>query len=140
MQKLSPTLGLRSSIFLVISIVIGSGVFKKAAIMSSILKTPGLVILCWALAGFITLTAALCNAEIACMFANSGGEYFYFQKIYNRFFAFIFGWANFIVVQTAGIAALAYIFAESFNSVLPLPVFNAGSSGFFLFDNSSIKL
>src|SRR5258708_24065934 len=74
MQKLSPTLGLRSSIFLVISIVIGSGVFKKVAVMSSILKSPGLVILCWALAGFISLMGALCNAEIACMFANSGGE------------------------------------------------------------------
>jgi APA family basic amino acid/polyamine antiporter len=140
MQKLSPTLGLRSSIFLVISIVIGSGVFKKVAIMSSILKSPGLVILCWALAGFISLMGALCNAEMACMFANSGGEYFYFQKVYNRFFAFIFGWANFVVIQTAGIAALAYIFAESFNSFIPFPTFNTGISGNFLLDNFSIKL
>jgi APA family basic amino acid/polyamine antiporter len=138
MQKLVPSLNLRSSVFLVVGLVIGSGVFKKAAVMSSILKSPGLVILCWALAGFISLMGALCNAELACMFANSGGEYFYFQKVYNRFFGFIFGWANFVVLQTAGIAALAYIFAESFNSIMPLPAFHTGSN--FFADNLSIKL
>ena len=140
MQKLSPSLGLKSSIFLVIGIVIGSGVFKKVALMSAILKSPILVILCWILAGVISLAGALCNAEIACMFANSGGEYFYFQKIYNRFFSFIFGWANFVVVQTAGIAALAYIFAESLNSIIPMPIFIAGQQGNFLLNNFSIKL
>lgn len=140
MQKLSPTLGLKSAIFLVVSIVIGSGVFKKVALMSAILKSPGLVILCWVLAGVISLAGALCNAEIACMFANSGGEYFYFQKIYNRFFSFIFGWANFVVVQTGGIAALAYIFAESLNSILPMPIFIEGQPSNFLLNNFSIKL
>src|SRR5271165_1322098 len=140
MQKLVPSLNLRSSIFLVISLVIGSGVFKKAAIMAATLKSPGLVILCWALAGLISLMGALCNAELACMFANSGGEYFYFQKVYNRFFAFIFGWANFVVIQTAGMAALSYIFAESFNSIVPLPTFSTGAGGSFLPDNFSIKL
>ena len=140
MQKLSPAIGLRSSILLVVGIVIGSGVFKKVAIMSAILKSPGLVLLCWVLAGIISLAGALCNAEMACMYANSGGEYFYFQKVYNRFFSFIFGWANFVVLQTAGIAALAYIFAESFNSIIPLPIINSGGTGNFLTDNLSIKL
>ncbi|HEY2580407.1 MAG TPA: amino acid permease [Mucilaginibacter sp.] len=142
MQKLSPTLNLRSSIFIVIGIVIGSGVFKKVAVMSATLKSPGLVLLCWGLAGVISLTGALCSSELACMFANSGGEYFYFQKVYNRFFAFLWGWANFVVVQTAGMAALAYIFAESFNSVIPLPTpsVSTGNPIYFLVNNFSVKL
>jgi len=128
--------------FVVVGIVIGSGVFKKIALMSAILKSPGLVLLCWGLAGIISLAGALCSAELACMFANSGGEYFYFQKVYNRFFSFVWGWANFVVVQTAGLAALAYIFAESFNSIIPLPTFsnNHGDGAFFFLNNFSIKL
>lgn len=110
--------------------------------MSATLKSPGLVLLCWGLAGVISLTGALCSSELACMFANSGGEYFYFQKVYNRFFAFIWGWANFVVVQTAGMAALAYIFAESFNSLIPLPTLsvNNDNSVYFLVNNFSVKL
>ena len=110
--------------------------------MSATLQSPGLVLLCWVLAGFISLAGALCTAEMASMFPNSGGEYFYFQKVYNRFFAFIYGWANFVVLKTASIAALAYIFAQSFNSIIPLPEWsvNTGQHGMPLIDNLSVKL
>ncbi len=108
--------------------------------MSATLKSPGLVLLCWVLAGVISLIGALCSAELACMFANSGGEYFYFQKVYNRFFSFLYGWACFTVLQSAGISSLAYIFAESLNSFIPLPVINIIKGGNFLLDNFSVKL
>ena len=142
MQKLPPSLGLRASIFVVISVILGSGVFKKVALMAFTLQSPKLVLLCWVLAGFISLAGALCTAEMAGMFPNSGGEYFYFQKVYSRFFAYIYGWANFVVLKTASIAALAYIFAESFNSILPLPKwsFNIGKSGVAIIDNLPVKL
>ena len=139
MPKLTPTLGLRSSIFLVISLILGSGVFKKVVMMSATLQSPLLVLLCWILAGIISLAGALCTAEMVGMFPNSGGEYYYFQKVYNRFFAFIYGWANFVVLKTAAIAALAYIFAQSFNSIFPLPVWSFSVGG-FLIENAAIKL
>ena len=142
MQKLTASLGLRSAIFVVISVILGSGVFKKVAMMAATLQSPLLVLLCWVLAGIISLAGALCTAEMAGMFPNSGGEYFYFQKVYNRFFAYIYGWANFVVLKTASIAALAYIFAQSFNSIIPLPEFsfNHNSNGGILIDNLSVKL
>ncbi len=142
MQKLTASLGLRSAIFVVISVILGSGVFKKVAMMAATLQSPLLVLLCWVLAGIISLAGALCTAEMAGMFPNSGGEYFYFQKVYNRFFAYIYGWANFVVLKTASIAALAYIFAQSFNSIFPLPDFslNHSSTGAVVIDNLSVKL
>ena len=142
MQKLPASLGLRSAIFVVISVILGSGVFKKVAMMAATLQSPLLVLLCWILAGIISMAGALCTAEMCGMFPNSGGEYFYFQKVYNRFFAYIYGWANFVVLKTASIAALAYIFAQSFNSIIPLPEFsfNHTSSGTPIIDNLSVKL
>ncbi len=141
-NHLQPKLGLRAASFLVISVIIGSGVFKKIAPMAQELGTPWLIILCWFIAGMVSLAGALCTAELVSMYPNSGGEYNYFQKIYGRFFSFLYGWASFTVIKTAAISALAYIFAQSFNSLFPLPIMDMQYTflGLHLFENLSIKL
>ena len=141
MQTLKEKIGFQSAVFLVVSVIIGSGVFKKVAPMSAELGSPYWVILCWILAGLISLAGALSTAEMSSMFPNSGGEYFYFQKLYGRFFAFLYGWSSFTIIKTAAISALAYIFAQSFNKLFPLPVihFPEAWKDFFLFDNFSVK-
>lgn len=136
---LKPTITRFSAVLLVVSGIIGSGVFKKIAPMSESLQSPGLILLCWGLAGVLSLIGALCTAELVSMMPGSGGEYVYFKKIYGRFFSFLFGWANFTVMKAATIAALSYIFAESFNVLFPLPDVSIpflGSVG----SNVSIKL
>ena len=141
-NQLQPKLGLRAASFLVISVIIGSGVFKKIAPMAQELGTPWVILLCWLIAGIVSLAGALCTAELVSMYPNSGGEYNYFQKIYGRFFSFLYGWASFSVIKTAAISALAYIFAQSLNSLLSLPVLDSDISflGLHLFENLSIKL
>lgn len=120
--KLVKSVTLFSAFILTVSSVIGSGVYKKVAPMSAELLSADLVLVAWALAGLITLCGTLSNAEVASMLADSGGEYVYFRKIYNRFFAFIFGWTCFAVIRSAAAASIAYVFAHSFNSLVPLPV------------------
>ena len=122
--QLKPTLTLVAATILVVSSVIGTGVYKKVAPMSAELLSPGLVLFCWVLAGFISLTGALSNAEIAGMLADSGGEYVYFKRIYGRFTAFIYGWTTFAIIKTASISSIAYVFAQSFNSLIPLDALN----------------
>ena len=89
--------------------------------MAAELHSSGWILVAWALAGIITLFGALCSAEVAGLLADTGGEYSYYKKIYNRFFAFIFGWSLFAVIQTAAISSLAYVFAQSFNNIVHLP-------------------
>src|SRR5829696_438917 len=120
-KQLNRTLGLGLVVVVVISIIIGSGVYKKVAPMAAELHSSGWVLICWLLAGVITLFGALCNAEVAGLLADTGGEYAYYKRIYNRFFAFIFGWSLFAVIQSAGISSLAYVFSQSFNSIVSLP-------------------
>jgi APA family basic amino acid/polyamine antiporter len=108
-------------IVVVIGNIIGSGVYKKVAPMAAELHSSGWVLICWMLGGIITLFGALCNAEVAGLLADTGGEYAYYKKIYNKFFAFIFGWSLFTVIQTAGISSLAYVFAQSFNAIFSFP-------------------
>lgn len=120
-SALSRSLGLKLVVVVVIGNIIGSGVYKKVAPMAAELHSSGWVLIAWLLAGFISLFGALCNAEVAGILADTGGEYVYYKKIYNRFFAFMFGWSLFTVIQTAAISALAYLFAESLNSIFHLP-------------------
>lgn len=119
--NLNRSLGLRLVVVIVVGNIIGSGIYKKVAPMAAELHSPLWVLVCWVLAGIITLFGALSNAEVAGMLADTGGEYAYYKTIYNKFFAFIFGWSLFTVIQTAAISSLAYVFAQSLNSMFPLP-------------------
>ncbi|MBO0951825.1 APC family permease [Fibrella forsythiae] len=140
-----PKIGLLSAIIFVISSVVGTGVFKKVVPMSAELGSPTLVLAAWFLAGLVSLAGTLSNAEVASMLASEGGEYVYFRVIYNRFFAFLFGWTNFAVIRTASIASIAYVFAQSVNSLVALPVTPASWAevnvlGLHPLDNLSVKL
>lgn len=145
-SQLNRSLGLRLVIVIVIGNIIGSGVYKKVAPMAAELHSSGWVLICWLLGGIITLFGALCNAEVAGLLADTGGEYAYYKKIYNRFFAFLFGWSLFAVIQTAGISSLAYVFAQSLNSIVSFPpllsslaTFSIGGI-FFPFAEFNVKL
>ena len=118
---------------IVISSMIGSGIFKKIAPMSVELGTPGLILLCWLIPGIITMIGAATNAEIAGLIAEPGGQYVYFKKMYGNAFAFLYGWSCFSVIQSASIASIAYVFAESVNAVIPLPHLSDGMEQFSLF-------
>lgn len=145
-STLSRSLGLKLVVVVVIGNIIGSGVYKKVAPMAAELHSSGWVLIAWVLAGIISLFGALCNAEIAGILADTGGEYAYYKKIYNRFFAFMFGWSLFTVIQTAAISALAYLFAQSLNSIIHLPpllpsLANINIGGqFFPFADLNVKL
>lgn len=145
-SNLSRALGLRLAIVMVIGNIIGSGVYKKVAPMAAELHSPGWVLTCWLLGGIISLFGALSNAEIAGMLADTGGEYVYYKKIYNRFFSFLYGWSNFAAIKTAAIAGIAYVFAQSLHSIVAIPPilsswadFNIAGV-FYPFDGFSVKL
>ena len=103
-------------------------------------------LLAWIVGGIITLFGALSNAEVAGLLADTGGEFVYLKKIYNRFFAFMYGWSLFTVIQTATISSLAYVFAQSLNSIVHIPAifsslqhFTIGGV-FFPFQDFGVKL
>ena len=128
MTKLARTIGLRAAVLLVVSVIVGSGVFKKIAPMAAELGSPELVLGCWVVAGLVSLAGALSNAEMAGMFPDSGGEYVYYQNVYGRFFAFMYGWSNFTVLKTAAIAALAHVFGQSLVLLLNISTDESGTA------------
>jgi len=145
-RSLVRTLGLGYVVIFVIANIIGSGVYKKIAPMAAELHSSSWILLAWIVGGIITLFGALSNAEVAGLLADTGGEFVYLKKIYNRFFAFIYGWSLFTIIQTATISSLAYVFAQSLNSIVPIPElltslkdFTIGGI-FFPFQDFGVKL
>src|ERR1035437_6689721 len=120
-RNLVRTLGMGYVVIFVVANIIGSGVYKKIAPMAAELHSSVWILMAWIVGGIITLFGALSNAEVAGLLADTGGEFVYLKKIYNRFFAFMYGWSLFTVIQTATISSLAYVFAQSLNSIIPIP-------------------
>lgn len=120
-RDLTRVLGLGYVIIIVISNIVGSGVFKKIAPMAAELHSSQWILLVWLAAGVITLFGALSNGEVAGLLADTGGEFVYLRTIYGRFFSFLYGWSLFTVIQTAAISGVAYVFTQSLNSIIPIP-------------------
>jgi APA family basic amino acid/polyamine antiporter len=110
--ELKPRLGLFTVLAIVVGAVIGSGIFKKPASMAETLGSPELMMAVWAIAGIVTLFGALTNAEVAGLIPKTGGQYKFFEKMYGRFIAFMYGWAIIAVIQTGSIASITYVFGE----------------------------
>jgi APA family basic amino acid/polyamine antiporter len=123
---LLPSLGLFTTVMMVVGGVIGSGIFRKPGVMAGQVGSPELLLGVWVLAGVLTLFGALTNAEIASLIPETGGQYVYFERMYGPFFAFLYGWATFAVMQCGSIAAIAYVFAEYASQFVRLPEFSAG--------------
>src|SRR5204863_9839398 len=144
-QQLNRTLGLRLIIVFVIANVIGSGVYKKVAPMADTLHSSGWVLVAWVIAGIVSLFGALSYAEVAGLLADTGGDYAYYKKIYNRFFAFQFGWSTFTIIQTAAISSLAYVFAQSLHNIAHFPAMLTSladvniADRFYPFENFNVK-
>jgi len=110
--ELRASLGFFTVVMLVVGGVIGSGIFRKPGVMAAQLGSPFWLMVVWILAGVITLMGVLTVAEMAGMVPETGGQYAHFERVYGRFFAFLYGWSIFAVIQTGSIAAVAYVFAE----------------------------
>jgi APA family basic amino acid/polyamine antiporter len=117
-------LGLVTTIAVVVGAVIGSGIFKKPTVMAQMLGSPELMLIVWLVAGLITLIGALTNAEIASFISETGGQYKFFEAMYGNFFAWLYGWAMFVVVQTGSIASISYIFSDYAQFFIKLPRFD----------------
>jgi len=123
-------IGFIAAVAFAIGSVIGSGIFKKPGVMAAQLGSPLLLILVWVVAGVMTLFGTLSIAEIASMFHESGGQYVYFNKSYNRFVGYVYGWAVFSVIQTGSIASIAYVFSDSLGYFIRFPRFGPALEAF----------
>ena len=110
-------LKLLDATMIVVGSMIGSGIFIVSADIARTVGSAGWLLAVWAIAGAITLVAALSYGELAGMMPRAGGQYVYLREAYNPLVGFLYGWTMFLVIQTGTIAAVAVAFAK-FTAVL----------------------
>ena len=115
--KLVRGLSLLDATMIVVGSMIGSGIFIVSAESSRLVGSPGWLLAAWALAGVLTITGAMCCAELAAMWPRAGGQYVFLREAYGPPVGFLFGWGLFLIIQTGTIAAVAVAFAN-FTGVL----------------------
>jgi APA family basic amino acid/polyamine antiporter len=115
--KLVRGLGLLDATMIVVGSMIGSGIFIVSAESSRLVGSPGWLLMAWALAGVLTITGALCCAELAAMWPRAGGQYVFLREAYGPSIGFLFGWGLFLIIQSGTVAAVAVAFAN-FSGVL----------------------
>jgi APA family basic amino acid/polyamine antiporter len=123
-SSLARKIGFWSATSVIIGSIIGSGVFMKPSSMAEQLGSPVWLTIVWVVAGLFSLFGALVYAELGAMMPETGGNYVYFRKMFGNFTAFLYGWAAFSVINTAAVAAIAFVCADYANYFLHLPVFS----------------
>jgi basic amino acid/polyamine antiporter, APA family len=97
---------------IVVSLVIGIGIFRTPALVASSTGTPLIFFGAWILGGFISFLGALTFAEVGSRFPKPGAFYKVVADCYHPSVAFMLNWTNVTVVNGAGGAAVAMIGAE----------------------------
>jgi amino acid transporter len=72
----------------------------------------------WVIGGLITLCGTLTLAEVAGAIPRTGGVYAFLREGWGRLPAFLFGWAELVIIRAAALGAIATTFAEYFLRVL----------------------
>ena len=106
------TLGLWSSVALVVGITIGSGIFRSPAGIARQAPNPLVMIGLWVAGGAITLCGALSLAEIAAALPETGGIYAYLREAWGRRAAFLFGWSELVLIRASALGGIAVVFGE----------------------------
>lgn len=112
-------LGLPSATALVVSNMIGTGIFTTTGFLAGDLGSPALILLSWIVGAGCALLAALCYAELGLNFPISGGEYVYLSRAYGPIWGFLSGWASFFAGFSAPIAATGLACADYLGSFVP---------------------
>jgi len=112
--------GLPAAIAIVVGESIALGIFLTPATMAKSLASPMLLCLVWLGMALMAMCGALCYAELAIRFPESGGEYVYLHAGYGDRVAFLYGWMSSIVMYPGVAAALAVGASAYVAQVLPL--------------------
>lgn len=119
-QDLPRVLKLRDATMLVVSSVIGVGIFLTPGDVAKEFPSASSFFLAWLLGGALALAGALANAELGAMFPKAGGNYVYLTAAYHPMAGFMVGWLSFFGIFAGTVATLAIGFTISLSNLIPL--------------------
>jgi APA family basic amino acid/polyamine antiporter len=119
-QFLQRRLGPIDAAAIVISNVIGVGIFITPGIIAQLVPHPVWFLAVWLGGGLLAFAGALAYAELGSLRPRSGGEYVYLREGYGPLAAFLTGWTSFVAGFAGAIAASALGAADYLGRFIPV--------------------
>jgi len=116
-MSITPKLNNFDLSMIVISLVVGMGIFETPAQVALNVSNPYLYFGAWIFGGAISLCGALTFAEIGARYPTTGGFYKVLSYCFHPAFAFMINWIV-VISNAASVAAVALIGAEYLNPLL----------------------
>ena len=104
---------------IVVSNVIGGGIFLVPAFVAQLVPHPWAMVAVWVAAGTLAFAGAMAYAELAALRPRAGGEYVYLREAFGPLAAFLTGWTSFVAGFAGAIAASAVGLAGYLSRFLP---------------------
>ena len=101
-----------SATAMVVSQVVGVGIFLTPATMMRTVGSASAALAVWAVMGALSTAGALCYAELSTRFPKAGGSYVFLREAFGPRCAFLYGWMALLVVDPGLTAALGIGLAQ----------------------------
>jgi APA family basic amino acid/polyamine antiporter len=105
---------------IVVSNVIGGGIFFVPILVARQVPSGWAMLGVWILGGALAFAGAMAYAELATLRPRAGGEYVYLREAYGRPAAFLTGWTSFVAGFSGAIAASSVAFADYVGRFAPV--------------------
>jgi APA family basic amino acid/polyamine antiporter len=119
----SPTLDRRlgplDAAAIVVSNVIGGGIFFVPILVAQFVPDARAMLMVWLAGGVFAFAGAMAYAELAALRPRAGGEYVYLREAYGPLAAFLTGWTSFVAGFSGAIAASAVALADYLGHLVP---------------------
>ena len=102
--KIKHKIGWKTAAALVISSMIGTGVFTSLGYQLIDIQNTWSIILIWAIGGLLALIGAFTYAELGTNFDDSGGDYIFLSRLIHPIVGYVYAWVSLTVGFTAPIA------------------------------------
>src|SRR5207247_493299 len=106
-DRLPRRLGLWSAVAVAVGSTIGSGIFRTPATVAARVEDVGIFLGIWIVGGVVAVCGALTYAELAALFPRSGGIYVFIREAFGPLPAFLFGWAELLVIRPGAFGAIS---------------------------------
>ncbi|MBL7977208.1 MAG: APC family permease [Bacteroidetes Order II. Incertae sedis bacterium] len=105
---------------LVVSNMIGTGVFTSLGFQLTNVQNTVSIVLLWLIGGVLALIGAFTVAELGTYHKRSGGDYIFISEAFHPFFGYLSGWTSLVAGFSAPVA-IAAIAMEDYFKPLGVP-------------------
>ena len=117
---LRPGLGLLDSTMINVGSIVGSSIFIVPSSIAALFTATFPTILVWVVGALVSVSGALCLAELGAAMPRAGGQYVYLRRAFGPLWGYLYGWGAAVVINPASFAFVAVGFASYLGFFVPL--------------------